>query len=54
MLSSNPIKRRATAKENLKIVDDFMKEKSIKLYDCWSMHGCSLGNGRKQRTAGLN
>jgi hypothetical protein len=29
-----PIKRRATAKELLKTVDDFMKEKQVKWSDC--------------------
>jgi hypothetical protein len=34
MLFSKPIKRRATAKELFKIVDDFMKEKCVKRSDC--------------------
>jgi hypothetical protein len=34
MLFCKHIKRRATAKEIFKPVDDFMKEKSIKLSDC--------------------
>jgi hypothetical protein len=34
MLFCKPIKRRATAKECFKIVDDFMKEKHVKWSDC--------------------
>jgi hypothetical protein len=34
MLFCKPIKRRETAKELFKIVDGFMKEKSIKWFDC--------------------
>jgi hypothetical protein len=34
MLFCKSIKRRATAKELFKIVDDFMKEKTIKWSDC--------------------
>jgi hypothetical protein len=33
MLFCKPIKRRATAKELFKIVDDFMKEKCVKWSD---------------------
>jgi hypothetical protein len=48
MLFCKPIRRRATAQELFKIVDDFMKEKCVKLSDCvGSMHGCSSCNGRK-------
>jgi hypothetical protein len=48
MLFCKPIKRRATAKELLKIVDDFMKEKCVKWSDCvGSMQGCTLHNGGK-------
>jgi hypothetical protein len=43
LLFCKPMKRRATAKEQFRIVDDFVKEKSI----CWSMHGCSSCNFRK-------
>jgi hypothetical protein len=34
MLFCKPIKRRATAKELFRIVDDFMKEKCVKWSDC--------------------
>jgi DNA-directed RNA polymerase subunit M/transcription elongation factor TFIIS len=34
MLFCKPIKRRATAKELFKMVDDFVKQKSIKWSDC--------------------
>lgn len=34
MFFCKPVKRRATAQEFFKIVDDFMKEKSIKWSDC--------------------
>jgi hypothetical protein len=41
------IKRRATAKELFKIVEDFMKEKPEVVRLCWSVHGCSSHNGGK-------
>jgi hypothetical protein len=47
MLFCKPIKRRATAKELFKFVDDFMKEKCVVVRLCRSIHGCSLCNGGK-------
>jgi hypothetical protein len=37
VLFCNPIKRRATAKELFKIVDDIVKDKNIKWLDCFGI-----------------
>jgi formate hydrogenlyase subunit 6/NADH:ubiquinone oxidoreductase subunit I len=55
MLFCKPIKRRATAKELFKIVDDFMKEKCIKWSDCVRVctdAACVMAGNKT--TAGLN
>jgi hypothetical protein len=55
MLFCKPTKRRATAKELFKIVDDFMKEECVKWSDCVGvcMDAAHVMAGNKE-TASLN
>jgi hypothetical protein len=56
MLFCKPIKRRATAKELFKIVDDFMKEKCVKRSDCVGvcMDAAHVMAGNKREIVSLN